>query len=423
MTEKTFNMNELADVIAAEVQNRLQHEVVAMIANAKAEIAKKTQSEVTRERITLTGTEQYYIEANSDGLSFCKKDVPVLTIGVNGQMSTNTRSPRSVGKGSAHFKSGTSSEAIIPSSGNGSTRGIIVEGDGDDDKTYSFRAVSRQNRQGFNVASDGSIQVANMKKMGKVSVYNNELEAPGVHIHTPSKDYTSSSLTLQAGAAIGSKWNHISAISDAGDDGQKTETFRVNGQGDVMSSGTVFSNLTGFAEMFEWADQNAREETRYGFTVSLDQDGKIMPAGDDDIVIGVVVPSASLVGNAFWNHWHKQYKTETNGAPVHEQYELVEWTETETTLMKSFYTDSLPANYALPDNACEVQTDEWGDELMRPALSEEFEQQDYTGRNNRPEWATVCLLGTVPVYKGQNIGANWINVKTLSDELDLMIIK
>lgn len=422
MAEQTLNLNELADIITAEVQKRLKAEVDTALEEAR-ESLKQNVSESKREKIVITGPEQYNIIADSDGLTFAKKDAPIMTIGKNGQMSTNTKSPRSVGKGSAHFKSGASSEALLPTSGTGSTRGVIVEGDGDDDKTYAFRAVSRMNRQGFNVMSDGSVQVANMKKHGKFSVYNTETEQPGVFIDTPSKDFFDSALKIQNAGALSAKWNHISTLADAGEDGQTTETFRVNGQGDVMANKAFYSNYTGFAEMFEWADQNSRNENRIGITVALDSDGKLIMAGDDDTVIGVVVPGAAMIGNAYWNHWSNKYKTDTNGTVKYEEHEIVEWTEMETSLVKSYYTDSLPANYALPDNACEIQTDENGDELLRPVVSKSYEAQDYEGRQLRQEWATVCLLGTVPVYKGQNIGANWILVKSLSDELDLMIIK
>jgi len=422
MAEQTLNLNELADIITAEVQKRLKAEVDAALIEAK-ETLKQNVSESKREKIVVTGPEQYSIIADSDGLTFAKKDAPVMTIGKNGQMSTNTKNPRSVGKGSAHFKSGASSEAILPSSGVGSTRGVIVEGDGDDDKTYVFRAVSRMNRQGFNIMSDGSAQVATMKKHGKFSVYNTELEQPGIFIETPSKDFVDSALKIQNSGPMSTKWNHISTLSDAGEDGHVIETFRVNGQGDVMSNKSFQSNHNGFAEMFEWADQNARGENRFGFTVALNGDGQLIVAGDDDTVIGVVVPGAAVIGNAYWNHWKDMYKTETIGTEVQEKHEIVEWTEMETSIVKSFYTDSLPANYALPDNACEIQTDENGNDLTRPSVSEQYTSQEYQGRTARQEWATVCLLGTVPVYKGQNIGANWILVTSLSDELDLMIIK
>ena len=422
MANQQVNLTELADIITAEVQNRLEATVNQMLSDAKNQLDQQT-SESRREKIVITGSEQYSIEANSDGLSFNKKDTPILTVGKNGQLSTNTKSPRSFGKGSAHFKSGASSEAILPSSGVGSTRGVIVEGDGDDDKSYSFRAVSRMNRQGFNVASDGSIQIATMNKRGKVTIYNNENEHPGVFIDIPIKDYNASAIKIQANTPISDAWNHISAISDAGDDGHATETFRVNGQGDVMSGNSFYSNNNGYAEMFEWADQNARGEDRCGLVVALNDDGKLILPGDDDKIIGVIVPSAAMIGNSYWNHWQDKYKTETNGAKRYEQYEIVEWAEMETSLVKSFYTNSLPANYALPDNACELQTDENGDDLIKPALSEYYAEQEYTGRNQRVEWATVCMLGTAPVFKGQNIGASWIKVKDLSDELDLMIIK
>ena len=41
--------------------------------------------------------------------------------------------------------------------GKGSTIGLIVEGEGDDENTFVFKAGSRMNRQGTNIHSDGSL--------------------------------------------------------------------------------------------------------------------------------------------------------------------------------------------------------------------------------------------------------------------------
>ena len=69
---------------------------------------------------------------------------------------------KTVGYGSARFRANYPSEAPT-FRGLHSTRGVIVEGDGDDEKTFTFRALSRQNRQGFNTPGDGSVLVGDIK--------------------------------------------------------------------------------------------------------------------------------------------------------------------------------------------------------------------------------------------------------------------
>ena len=66
------------------------------------------------------------------------------------------------------------------SSGLHSTRGLIVEGDGDDEKTFTFRALSRQNRQGFNVTGDGKLIWGAVKDTHRSRLYveHNENDSP-----------------------------------------------------------------------------------------------------------------------------------------------------------------------------------------------------------------------------------------------------
>ena len=51
------------------------------------------------------------------------------------------------------------------------------------------------------------------------------------------------------------------------------------------------------------------------------------------------------------------------------------------------------------------------------------ESKEYENRNDRQEWAVVCLLGTIPVYKGQITNSNWIVLKNINDELELTLIR
>lgn len=421
-----ISIDQLTQLITKAVKENLVSEVAEIVKTA-TKTANEYVKDVRKDRMTFGGGKDLYtIESSSDGLQFNKngKDTS-LVVGKNGQLATGTKSPRTTGKGSAHFKMGNS-EAVIPTNGNYSTRGVLVESDGDDDKTYSFRAVSRMNRQGFNVFGDGSVSLGSMERLdgATLGVYNKESESSSITLTAPSKDFGSAQLTMKAGATPSLRWNAITAYADFGEDTAEQEIFRVAGTGDVYSNGAFMSNSTGFAEMFEWADCNSKDENRYGYTVALDETGKLRIAVEGDQVIGVVVSNSAVIGNVSWNNWHNKFLTDANGLPDRKQCNIVEWLEMETTQVKSYYTDNLPENYALPENATEIQTDADGNDLFVNTTDTEYDiNKQYVGRQIRTEWATVCLLGTVPIYKGQTINKNWIKVKDLTDEMELVIVK
>jgi len=413
VVETKIDVAALTEEITRSVTKKLTAEFEGKMQVALQQIS--AASEQRRDRIVLTGAKPYAIDASDDGLLFSKENEVVLLVGKNGQLATGTKSPKSFGKGSAHFRSGYTSEADIPSSGDGCTRGVIVEGDGDDDKTFVFRAVSRMNRQGVNVFSDGSIALGSMNKVNDATfgVYHRFNDTDAVSIDIPTLEYDHTAFSVTAAAPLNNRWNAINVIAD-----EDTESFRVDGTGAVFANGSYYSNGTCYAELFEWADGNARGEDRNGFTVTLDTNGKLRVADEGDKVVGVVVPHAAVVGNSAWNHWHKKYRDKQV------KYNVVEWLEIETTKLKSFYKQNLSKDFALPDNAVEIQTDYNGNELKKSALDITWDSsQEYLGREKRDSWAVVCILGSAPVYKGQLVNNNWIKVKDLNDELELMIIK
>lgn len=428
VSEKTPASNNIDMVkLTAEITDTVMQELATQFEqklNSAVSTLRQT-SEVQQNRIAMSkGEHKYSVTADEDGLQFCRGDNTVLLIGKNGQLGVGTRAPRSHGKGSAHIRAGGPSEATLPTNGDFSTRGLIVEGDGDDDLSYSLRAVSRMNRQGFNVFSDGAVSVGSMKKLGDstFSIYHREPEKTGAVIHSPSKNYDNTLVQIESASPQSDYWNALEVVSEA--DNFKTVVHRVNGQGDVFASGAYYTNPTGYAEMFEWADGNHRGEDRTGFTVAINAEGKLVVANEGDAVVGVIVPHAALIANSQWNHWKNKYFQDQFGRKTQGKYQVVEWLETETTILNSHFAHSLASTFALPENAVITETDADGNDLSTSMVNSAHNSQEkYQGRQKRDSWAAVCLLGTVTVFKGQAVEKSWIKIKSVNDELDLMLIR
>lgn len=413
-----IDIEQIKSDITAEVTAKLTADFNKKLDAVINELTKS--SEQRRDRIVLTSEKQYFVDATSDGLSFNKDNDLCLLIGKNGQVATGTRSPRTVGKGSLHIKAGAPSEAVVPSTGLHSTRGAIIEGDGDDDKTYALRVLSRMNRQGVNVFSDGSVSLGSMNKInnGTFGVYHKLVDTPAAVFNVPSLQFEDDVLQVQVNAPVSTGWKVFTA--NAGD----TCVAEINGRGSVFSNETFHSNNTGYAEMFEWADSNPRNENRLGFTVTLDKNGKLLSADEGDNAIGVIVAHPAFLGNSAWNHWHGRFSKNDLNEHSTEQYNIIEWLENETTTLKSYFKYALPETVSLPENALEIQTDKNGNPFKLNKVDKEYDiSKSYEPRTNRNAWATVCVLGVAPVYKGQQTGKNWIKIRSLTDEVELWLIK
>lgn len=425
--KQEIDLEALTEKITADVTKRLVGEFEGKVQVALQQI--KIATSDRKDEISLVGGDVgYSVVADTYGLGFKRLDDTVLQISRVGTLSTGTKSPRTVGKGSVHFKAGEPSEADIPTSGDGSTRGLIVEGDGDDEKTFVFKAASRMNRQGTNIHSDGSLTLGAMQKVNNATlgVSHRQSDMPGISIIAKSKAFEDNSLLqLETAATQSTNWNAITVNAEAGiDDISKTEVFRVDGEGSTFSARSYFSNKVGYAEFFEWADGNHKDEDRTGFTVALNSNGKLIIADEGDLVIGVVVKNAAVVGNERL-YWKSKFYTDKFNEEAKSQYNIVEWLENETTELESYFKTSLDPKMALPENAIEFQTDAEGDDLYRfmPNGIVFEEGREYKNRNDRQEWAVVCLLGTTPVYKGQLTNPNWIVLKNINDELELTLIR
>lgn len=115
-------------------------------------------------------------------------------------------------------------------------------------------------------------------------------------------------------------------VIGAGSSNNPANCFRVDYSGNVYATQYNTSGAD-YAEYFEWADGNTNGEDRRGMLVQLTTPkwddkslcyvsaGTIEPANGDDI-LGAVSCRASVIGNAYEEHWHGKYKTDVFGAYI-----------------------------------------------------------------------------------------------------------
>jgi hypothetical protein len=312
----------------------------------------------------------------------------------------------------------------MPTTGKNSTRGLIVEGDGDDNNSYLLRAVSRGNRQGLNLTSAGNLTLGDMNndELSRVKITNIGNDNIGLDINAKSKYFSGTVLNLQTEGSESKQFKFLEANSRTGDGKQGIPLFKVDGEGTVYTETGVFSNRTGYAELFEWADGNKKNENRNGFVVATDEQGLLVPATEEDDVIGVVTESAAIVGNAGWNTWKNKFYYGEDKEAARIKYKVVEWID-DVGVLHSHYIKSLDKDFALPDNAIIYETDEDGSDMMYKQMNDMFDpMQEYQDRRKRG-WAVVSMIGTTNLWKGQIVNPSWVKVRDVSDDLEQWILR
>lgn len=406
-----IDLTELKLQIRAEVESEFNAKL------KKLESMQRGESQVLNMSNSLVD-----ISATVDGITVKKAqtDDVVFTLTNNGALAFGNRSPRTTGLGTAHFRMKGAGKSPIPTNGVGSTRGVVIEGDGDDTNTFIFRALSTGNRQGFNVGSTGKVLLGTNQDPDNslFTAYNNDFDVDGFNIVTASKYNAGNVLNLQHASDVSDAYNFIDAKNNCNED-IKASMFRVNGNGETFTHKGFFSNSTGYAEVFEWADGNPRDENRYGLTVAINDAGELIDANDDnENIIGVVVESAAIIGNTGWNIWQDKYNMDEKKFT---KYKVVEWKD-ESGKLQSEYVASLSPNFALPEDAIIYETGDNGSELKRPVMPINYDaDRDYKPRIKRG-WTLVALTGTVNMFRGQNIRSSWIKVRDLNDELEQRIL-
>jgi hypothetical protein len=408
------------DLLREEIRKEVEFEI------RKKETTEKHKAEatLTRSELSLTGEKTYKFISDLDGFAVKEEKHTILSANKTGAVGFGLRAPRTVGVGSAHFRANYPSEASIPSTGKNSTRGLIVEGDGDDNNSYILRALSRGNRQGLNLTSKGNLTLGDMNndELSRLKIVNNEYDNIGLNLINKSKYFSGTSLDISAEGPEGRQFNFINCKSRTEDNKLGIPQFRVDGEGTIYTETGVFSNRTGYGELFEWADGNKKNENRNGFCVATDERGLLVPATEEDNVIGVVTESAAIVGNAFWNTWKHKFYYGEDKEPAKVKYKIVEWMD-DVGVLHSYYLNALDKEFALPENAIIYETDEEGSDMKYKQMNDMFDPMtEYQDRRDRG-WAVVSMIGTTNLWKGQIVNPNWIKVRDISDDLEQWILR
>ena len=429
VSKPEINLEALKKELRKEIQEQIEEAILNIEIDVPEPVAqapsKNTEASLNRSTLTLEGKKRYTFVSDLDGLVISELDKSLLTLSNTGSIGIGTKAPRSSGIGSMHVRANYTSEAPIPTTGYGSTRGLIVEGDGDDEGSFLFRGVSRGNKQGLNLTSHGQLRIGTMddKTESTLAVVGRENDSPKITAVANSKYFNSDVLNLQTKAPNSKYYNFISAKSDLTEKGNNgLEVFRVDGEGAVYTETGYFSNSTGYAEVFEWADSNKKDENRFGLTVTLNAEGKLVVADEGDKVLGVIVQNAALIGDSNWNAWKNKYQIQENSLPKKQRYKIVEWLDDEG-ILQSHYLNSLSKEFALPENAIIYETYDDGLDMAHKVFKNRFDiERTFTPRLKRG-WAIVVLVGRVNMFKGQLVENHWFKLTDINDDIEQWLLR
>lgn len=207
---------------------------------------------------------------------------------------------------------------------------------------------------GTDVTASGDNSVAVGEKntaSGKTSFaggYNNTANAYNSVIGKNAKSPTATSPTVNTG--------DLFVIGSGIEGGAKSNALRVTAASEVMGTTAYAASGADYAENVEWLDGNPNNEDRRGLFVTLEGEKIRLATADDDYILGVISATPSVIGDACTDDWHGKYVTDVFGARVMEN-----------------------GAFKLSDDF-DIDQDE-----------------NYISRLERPEWATVGLIGKLIV--------------------------
>lgn len=257
-------------------------------------------------------------------------------------------------------------------------------------------------------------------------------------------------ISIQEAGVGASSWYFLRLMSNAASDNE----FLFRGDGTALCDGSWTGGGADYAEYFEWADGNPKNEDRRGLSVVL-VGAKIRVATAADAkssIIGVVSARPTVVGDAAHMRWKDKYLRDEYGADLMEDAPFLSWIELRQKLQSDpdapelqqaeppaqdeseaqaaeepapeyeeiphrYFEDSVPQGVVVPQDA--VRSTEQR-RVLNPAYDPESK---YTSREDRPEWSPIGLMGKLVVRKGQPVGDRWIKLRDVSANADQWLVR
>lgn len=194
--------------------------------------------------------------------------------------------------------------------------------------------------------------------------------------------------------------------------GANSNAFSVTWGGVVKAASSITGNTTAdYAELFEWSDGNTDTEDRVGKFVTLEGNKIKFATNEDDYILGIVSGRPFVIGNSDCDVWTKMYlvdefnryitqpRAKTEIVPNYEEVEeTIEKIDEET---QEIITETIVTQKFIGYKEQEVLDDEGNvvyegfDYVVNPEYDS---SKPYISRLNRPEWASIGMLGVLSVY-------------------------
>lgn len=198
------------------------------------------------------------------------------------------------------------------------------------------------------------------------------------------------------------------------------------------TDGRIYSDYGGsvtnmdYAEYFEWNDGNPNDEGRVGHSVVLVGDKIRIATADDNAedIIGIVSKEPAVVGDAAEMRWTDKYLKDEFGNTIYHDEEFVAWNDapddeqptcyadvknSEKSASKARFEEQL-ANGQLPEYVRD-QGFHFTDKVR--TLNPDYDpDRQYVGREDRPEWEAIGLVGKLWLKPNQPVNPRWKLLKT-----------
>lgn len=167
------------------------------------------------------------------------------------------------------------------------------------------------------------------------------------------------------------------------DHNNRSNCFRVQGDGKTYAKGSYSSSGADFAEYKEWLDGNPDNEDRRGYFVTFDGAMIRKATSKDNFILGVISANPVLIGNDPGDEWNGRFEKDIFGSYIYKEYEQKE--------AKTRNSDGIRPKVKDPKDDPNLKST-WYVENKKYRSSE-----PYLTRDERPEWGIVGCLGELVV--------------------------